>query len=167
MAVFEGDMQVQGTLTCGQFSPPPSCIDNDAVKTPSGQPIKAEKLEHKHLKLLGEDSNVSAAAVQQVVHVIRGAIGTIKGFIAGVIVAATGDSTATVDLLKNGASILTAPLTFANSSGVYWASQQAAAFSSTALVRNDILEIKVTVSAGTGTLPKGIWGVLDLHEYGA
>ena len=91
-----------------------------------------------------------------------GATAEIQSVRAGVVVAAVGDSTVTIDLYKNGASILSAPIVLDNTNTAY--TEETGTLSSDDLVQGDCLEVVVTVSAGTGTLPQGLYVEVDVHE---
>lgn len=124
-------------------------------------PIGANKVKHQHHKQLSQAHGSAAAAERRVVHVARAA-GTVESFEAGVVVAAVGDSTATADLYKNGASILTAAVEIDSGDAAY--AEVAGAISSAAYVAGDVFEVVVTVAAGTGTLPQGLYAAAVLRE---
>lgn len=91
-----------------------------------------------------------------------GTTATVLQFAAGSIAKAVGDSTVTIDLKKNGSSILSAVITL--DSGNTNRLLETATLSSTALVAGDWLEIVITATVGTGTLPTGVFVRLLLDE---
>ena len=117
-------------------------------------PIAANKVDHQYAPILAQVDGSAASAETRVVHVAKAA-GTVEQFQAGPVVAATGDSTVTIDLHKNGSSILTATITIDNGDAAY--AKVPAAIDDDEYVAGDVFEIVITVSAGTGTLPQGVW----------
>lgn len=164
--ILYNDLYVSGNVACKTFSPPAACIGNAAVQTPSPASggIGTQKLIHRWQDIYAQgSSSTTAAADQKVVRAIRGGTGTILDFKAGCVVPCTGNATITVDLWKNGVSILSATITLNNSQSARQL-VQAAGFTSTSLVATDVLEVKVTVNAGTGTLGQGLFAVVALDE---
>lgn len=106
--------------------------------------------------------NSAATTETRTIHVVYGATATALQFAAGSIAKAVGDSTVTVDLKKNGTSILSGVITLdsANTNRVL----ETGTISSTALVAGDWLEIVITATVGTGTLPTGVFARLLLDE---
>lgn len=158
--VIYSDMIFNGTVTFAKapnFNVPSI---NDAAVIASAN-INASKLMHQYESHYSQ-GNVTPVAEQKVVHIVRGATGTILGLKAGMPVKNTTGSV-TVDLLKNGTSILTSTITLDNTITNY-VPVAAAGFTSTAVVANDVLEVKVTISAPTGT---GVFAQLDMTETAA
>ncbi len=73
-----------------------------------------------------------------------------------------GDATITVDLKVNGVSVLTAAITLDN--GQSARELVAGTIDTDSLSADDVIEVAVTVNAGTGTLGKGVFAYVDLHE---
>ena len=73
----------------------------------------------------------------------------------GAIVACIGDSTITVNLYKNGSTVLSAPVVLDNSNTAF--AIEAGAISSASYSADDVFEVVVSVSAGTGTLGQGLF----------
>ena len=67
-----------------------------------------------------------------------------------------------MDLLKNSVSILTAAITLDSGQNAY--QLVAGTIDTTALAVGDVLEIDITATAGGGTLGKGVFCYVDLHE---
>lgn len=155
------------TLTCGSFSPPASSVGNTAIKAGSaGDYLDPSKSGHQHepaLDLNGS-STATAAAVRRILHVVRGATATLVEFGVGAVTAATGNATATLDLKKNGSSILTATITLDNGAAAFEVVNPSG-YSSTSLVQGDVLEAQITaVNAGTGALPAGVFAFATVRE---
>lgn len=81
---------------------------------------------------------------------------------AGVSVACIGDSTITVDVRKNGTSILSSTIVLDNSNTAF--AEESGSISTSSYAAGDDLEVVVTVSAGTGTLGQGLHVDLILNE---
>ncbi len=140
--------------------PNAGCISDVHVDAAAG--IKATKLEHQHRANYAQESDTTAAAEDRVVHVVHGTTGTLKAFKAGSVVANLTGATVSVDLHKNGASILTAAIVLDDADAAY--DVVAGVIDTAAVLQDDVLEVVVTVAAGGGTLGKGVFAMLDLHE---
>lgn len=138
---------------------PSSSIGNSQVTAGAG--IEAEKLEHHH-SITGNQPNTAATTETRVIHDVYGATGDVLAFEAGSIVAATGDSTVTLDVLKNGTTILTGVITLDN--GNTARITEAGSISVAGLVDGDILEVVIVATVGTGSLPTGLFYNLRLNE---
>lgn len=156
---IDGDLFVGGALGCRTLSPPAGSITNAAVAALAG--VSASKLQHQH-RVPWSQANVTAAAETRVVYVCHGTTGTVLAFVAGSIAKAVGDSTATIDLKKNGTTVLSAPIVLDNANTARVV--EAGTVSVPALVAGDVLEVVVTVSAGSGTLPTGLFAAVTLEE---
>jgi hypothetical protein len=93
---------------------------------------------------------------------VHGASATINSFKAGSVTACVGAATITVDLKKNGTSVLSAPITLNSSSTAYVV--QSGTVTTTSLVAGDVLEVVVTATAGGGTLGNGVFAVAQVDE---
>lgn len=159
---IEGALVVAGRLTPSSLDVPDATIDNAAVKSSAG--IAASKLEHQHKPSYSQESDTTAAAEDYVIHTVLGATGKVTAFSAGCVVACIGDSTVTVDLHKNGASMLTAAITIDSGDSAYDVVDATVDPAKEDLVLDDVLEVVVTVSAGTGTLGKGVFAQAVIEE---
>jgi hypothetical protein len=158
--VIQGDTRIAGTLAPQGFTPPAGCINNAAI--PAGAGVAASKLEHQHqIATVHCNHATSIAADRRQIHKVMGATGTITSFgvVATVITGAT--TTTTVDLYKNGSSILSAAISLTSSTAIY-IELQAAGFTSAAVVAGDILEAVISISGSN--LPKGVTTHLNLRE---
>lgn len=110
----------------------------------------------------------SITALTKLVHIVRGAAGTIRGFEAIISVLASDVSrTVTVDLQKSTgggafATVLSSTISFTTSSTVRV--PVAAVLSSAGLVDGDVLEVIVTVAGGAGTQATGLLVSLTYEE---
>lgn len=157
---IEGSLHVAGRLTPQLLDIPPETVTDAAVS--SSAAIAAGKLEHQHQPVYAQESDTAAADEARIVHVVRGATATLVSVAAGAVVPAVGNAEVEVDLLKNGTTMLTGPITLDSGQIAY--ERVAGAFASGALVQGDVLEITIAGTAGTGTLPKGVFAAIVVRE---
>lgn len=165
MADIKDDFHISGRLSCDRFNPPDSCIGNDAVDP--DDPLDETKTAHRQvlLYLNGAGLVTTTATAERKIFHLAYQDGVITSVRIGVADAAVGDSTVTVDILKNGTTVLSAPITLTNADLDY--TFQTAGLSTPGGVsfdEEDYLEASVTVSAGTGTLPKGVHAAVVVTE---
>lgn len=163
LSTIDGDLLVLGTLTASSQSVPASAVGDTQVQAAAN--VAASKLEHQHEKTAVLcDHATSAAAKRQQLHRVYGATGTILQFGVAASVICTSDATVTVDLKKNGSTILSATISL-DSGTAALILKQPSGFTSTALVVGDVLEAEITaVSAGSGAVAKGVSCHLTLRE---
>lgn len=136
------------------------CVTDAKVAANAG--IKASKLEHQHRETYAQESDTTAAAEARVVHVVKGTAGEVRSIKAGCVTPCVGDAVVTVDLLKNGVSILTATFDLTSAQSAY--DLVAGTIDTATLEADDVLEVDIAVAAGTGTLGKGVFCYVDLWE---
>ncbi len=158
VARFDGDMSVLGDLSCRTFTPPAGCVSNASVAAGAG--IAATKIQKPRLIHYGQSG--TAVSVTIPIYVCLGATATLQSFKAGSIVLNIGAATVTIDLKKNGSTILSAVITLdtANIARVL----EAAAFTSASLVAGDFLELVITATIGGGTLATGLFVQAEIFE---
>lgn len=144
----------------GPVSVPPSSFGDTEFN--NANPLTAAKQQHQYRPRLSQAHGTNASNERRVVHVAK-ANGSVVDFVAGVTVAAVGDSEVSVDLLKNGTSILDDPVevTAGDEDDVMTgtiASGQAN------YVTGDVFEIRIISTAGTGTPPQGAYGQPTFRE---
>ena len=88
--------------------------------------------------------------------------GVVDSFRAGSIAAAVGDSTVSVELKKNGTSVLAAAIALDNANTAYV--PEAGSVNTPAYVAGDVFTVQVSISAGTGTLPQGVFASAVFQE---
>jgi hypothetical protein len=157
---IEGDQYINGVLTPKQFSPPASCITDAAIAAGAG--IDASKVDHQHHPGFSQP-NAAATSETRAIFVCRGNAGSVEALKVGSIGVAVGNATVTVDLKKNGTSILTGVVTL-NSSNTARVSVSGTLTGSNALVAGDLLEIVIVATIGTGTLPTGVYAFATVNE---
>lgn len=156
---MEGDIYFAGACQFKNVVVNDGSITNAKIATAAA--IAASKLVHQH-RIGYSQANSAAATETRVIYTCYGATGTIKSFKAGSIAAAIGDSTVTLDLKKNGTTVLSAVITLDNANTARVV--EAATLSVTTLVAGDVLEVVVTATIGTGTLPTGLFATLTVEE---
>jgi hypothetical protein len=159
--IVNNDLLINGNVNCTQLTVSQASIA-DAAITASAK-IQSSKLEHRFMPQYAQESATTATSEARMVHRVRGATATILDYTAGVVVANAGGATVTFDLLKNGVSILTSVITIDNTTTAYTV-KVAGGFTSTALLLNDVLEIKLVAALGGGTLAKGAFAQVNLRE---
>jgi hypothetical protein len=154
-SVIDGDLVVKGNfiMTAGGVAAlPANSIGNAQISSTS--PLDVTKAVHQLSKTYPQKHGaVVASDTGTCIHIATGA-GTVNGFSAAVRVIPIGAATVTVDLLKNGVSVLTAVVTLDNATVAYTA--EAAAITTPAYVAGDFFEVVVVATAGGGTLPQGL-----------
>ena len=167
--VQQNDYHVAGALSAASFTPPASCITDNAVAANAG--VQATKLIHQNpgvpdcLELFGPTTTVTALTkTLGMAH----ASGTLVAFGAWIEVVASGaDRTITVDLQKSTgggayATVLSATAGFTNGSTVR--SLVSGTLSSTSYVAGDIFRIVVTVAGAAGAQATGLSAKLIVRE---
>lgn len=160
-STLQGDIHVAGHLSCQTLGVPAGTLTDSGVS--GSADIGAGKMRHRHKALFQQNHGTAAVAQRQPIYTVRASVATIQSLRAALTVAITGDSTITIDLLKNGSSILSSTIVL-DSTNAARSFESAVGFISTALVANDFLEVVVTVSAGTGTLGQGLVVELEVDE---
>lgn len=156
---IEGDLYVAGNINSRTMKVAAGSVDNAAVSASAA--IDPSKLGHQHRIGYGQP-NTAATTETRPIFVCRGATGATLAIHAGSIVAAIGAATVTIDLKKNGASVLTGVITLNNANTARVA--VAGTLATTTLVAGDWLELVITATAGGGTLPTGLFVIVTLTE---
>jgi hypothetical protein len=146
------------TLQAKTLIPSAECVGNSHVAAGAG--LAASKLEHQHRKTYVQDGTAVAATIP--LAVIQGPTARVISIKAGTIGLNAGNATITIDLKKNGVSILTAVITLDSSKTAR--TLYAGTLTSTAGVAGNWLEAVIAVAAGTGTLGTGLCVQLDWDE---
>ncbi len=157
---IQGNLQVDGRISSTHLDVPAQTITDAAISATAG--IAAGKLQHQHQPVVAQPIGLAAADETRVIHVVRGTAGQAYAFAAGCVVANVGDSKVEVDLLKNGASILSAKIEI--NSGHANRAVVAGTIPSGTLAAGDVLEVAIDATVGTGTLGQGTFAVLTVRE---
>ena len=158
-STIEGDQFFKGSVTMRSVTLPDGCVDDDAIEASAG--VDADKLEHQHRRGWSQP-NTTATSETRVLHVVHGATGSVVAFEAGSTVANIGAATVTLDLKKNGTSILTSVITLDNANTAYVV--EAGAIATASLVDGDVLTVVIVATAGGGTLATGVFCSLTVRE---
>lgn len=159
---LNGDLYVDGNFSCRGFSLPSGAVQDSSVAAGAlGNYIQSTKL-RQQIKKTYAQPNVTAVTETKPIWVAFGATGTLVAFEAGSIVAAIGAATVTLDLKKNGASVLSSVITLNNANTARIVVN--ATFASTAYVTGDWFDVVVVATAGGGTLPTGLFAFLVATE---
>ncbi len=158
-STITGDLIIRGNLHPTSFTPPSGSITDDAVLSAAG--IAADKLEHQYVHTMWLcDHATDFAATRRAIHAVYGATCTLIGFSAGCTVLAGATTTVTIDLLKNGSTVLTTTITLDSTNTVYVLED--AVILTAAGVAGNLYEVNATIS-GTNE-PKGVYVQLALRE---
>ena len=158
--MIPGDLLVQGAINAQAISLPDNSVYDRHIL--AGANIAATKLQQSPRVTYSQDLGQTAQAAEEVLHFVYGSVGTLVRFCAGMVTPCSGDATVTVDLRKNGTSVLQSPITLDSSQSGYETVN--AIFSTTSVAAGDVLSIHISVNAGTGSLGSGLFGYLTLHE---
>lgn len=160
MNTLDGDLRVRGRVIPDALTLPTSSIGNTQFNP--ADPLGVANQQHQYVKQLAQAFGAAAASERRVLHRVYGATATLLDVKAGVVQVAGGAATVTVDLYKNGVSVLSATITLDNTVTAF--GTKTGAFASTALVAGDVLEVVLTAAAGGGTLPQGVFVEVTLKE---
>lgn len=138
---------------------PAGCVKNDTIAADAA--IVVEKMVHQHVQRYSQP-NTTATTETRVLHVTRGATGKLIEFVAGSIGVCTSPATVTLDLRKNGTTVLTSPITL-NSSNVARVAVTGL-ISVDTLAEGNVLEVVITATAGGGTLATGVFCEAIVNE---
>jgi hypothetical protein len=159
-ASLKGDVIIDGRVVPKEITMPAGSVSNAAI--PAGAGIDTDKLEARVYSSWSQP-NSAATAETRTLFVAKRA-GTITSFLAGSIAKAVGDSTVTINLLKNGTTILTSTIVLDNANTARVAEDGTLNGASTAFIAGDWFELAITISAGTGTLPTGVFAQLEARQ---
>jgi hypothetical protein len=122
--------------------------------------IASSKVNMRKSKGLGQP-NTTITSAQQAIF-IASASGTVRFIKALSIAACSGAATVTIDLYKNGSSILSSVITLNSSSIARTA--QTTTIATTTFAAGDEFEVVVTATAGGGTLGTGLFVEVEFDE---
>ncbi len=153
-----GSLHVTDTITAGGGVQVGSNSVTDS-SVAAGAGIAASKLEHQYV--ITEKQVGSAADETRIMHIAQGD-GDIVGVKAACIGVAVGSATCTVDVKKNGTTILTGVITL-NSSSVTLVAQSGT-LATTTYGDGDVFTVVFDGTTSGGTLPTGVAATLILRE---
>jgi len=154
------DIHISGTLSADTITLPSSTVA--AASVAAGAGVEATKLQQQYSKFYAQESDTTSVTEDYCIHCVHGSTGTVVAFEAGSVTACAGAATITVDLHKDGASILTAAITLDSSNAAY--TPEAGTIDSAAIADSDVLEVVVVATAGGGTVGKGVYASCIIRE---
>lgn len=155
----ESDLHVGGRLSAQSMTLPTGTVIDASI--PAGANVSSDKLQHRHRCVFNQVHGSVAVTERRPVFWAL-SVGTIRRIKVGSVVVNVGAATITVDIRKNGTTILTAIVTLDSGNTVYIAED--GTMTSAALVAGDVLEVVVVATAGGGTLGQGLFVVIDVDE---
>jgi len=158
MGRLDEGLYVGGNLSAATMTIPAGTVTNAAVSASAG--IVATKTVPQHVITYGQ-ANTAAADETRVIHAAYGA-GTVIAVHAGSIGIAVGDATCTVDVKKDGTTILSAVITLDTGNTVY--TPKAGTVSVSSYAATDVFTVVIDGTIGTGTLPTGVYVRLIVRE---
>lgn len=154
-------LRVNGAFSCQSATLPSGCVTASNIVSAAG--VEATKLQQQYARFYAQPHGTAATSERIPIHNVYGATGTLVELVAGVVVAAAGAATVSIQLKKNGSNILSSALVIDNSNSAF-AEEATTSFTSTSLVEGDVLELDITATAGGGTLPQGLYVTLIVRE---
>lgn len=161
LQTIPNDVHVAGALSMQTLVPSALSVGNSAIAAAAG--ISASKLQKRTYADYGQVHGSAATSQRIAIHRVKGATGTINSFKCLTSVLNIGAATISVQLKKNGSNILSAA-TVLDTGNTAFIAEDAAGFTSTALVAGDVLEVDITATAGGGTLGQGFYCVAEIDE---
>ena len=154
-----GDLVVAGAiLGATQIQQPAGSIVDADVSASAA--IAASKLQRSLTIHIRQTS--TAADETCFAHLVRGATGTLRKFYAGCQEASIGASVVTVDLTKNGSSVLASKITLNVLTGI---TPAPGVITISGVVAGDLLMVVIDgIWSGSDALAKGIYAQLDMDE---
>ncbi len=162
--VIPTDVYVKGSLTADTNTPSSGSVTDAKVAAyaGTGTAIQAAKVQFRSNKTYSQESGTNAATEKHVLHIVIGTNAAVNSFKAGAVTVLTGDDACTVDLKKNGTSVLSAAIALASGDSNRVA--KAGTVSVAAAVAGDCFEVIVTATHNSGALPKGVFASMDITE---
>lgn len=142
--------------TCNFLKPvllPPNVIGNNQANV--GDPLTAKKVWHRYNAPYAQNGNAASAADRRVVYREHGTEGHIRELGFGSRTASTGATTITIDVLKNGVTVLSAPIVLDVGNVAYIT--ELGTVTVPDMVAGDVLEVNVTISGAPGN---GVFGYI-------
>lgn len=158
---IDGNLHVTGTLKVGSMDLPAAAVTDDNMDP--ANPIDVDKQIHQYVHTYAQNRAAAVAAERKAVFSATGD-GALVNVQAGVTQAAVGDSTITVDVYKNGVSVLTGVLTIDSGDAAFATQTAVVTPGSEGYSAGQVFEVVIAVTAGTGTLPRGVYVSLTVNE---
>lgn len=163
MSQINDSLLVQGNLTVtGSFTPPPNSITTAAFAAAAESRLEATKQVHRHRYTFALAATEEPVNKTQLLGMSLFA-GQIKHVRTRHQVAPTADANTTINLRKNGASVLASgtPIDLNAAAGT---NVQAGSITTIDYVAGDVFDVVITASAGAGAKGQGLIIELEVEE---
>src|SRR5574343_1248781 len=150
------DAYFAGTLQADTLIPSVGCVENEHLA--DGENFEADKFQHEHR--LAAFFPRSVADETRPIHIFLYS-GEVKTIRVKFSTAHVGESTCSIDLKKNGSSILSAPISTALADGV---AVKRGTVAANTCVAGDVITVVLDATVGTGTLGIGLFVEIGLWE---
>lgn len=160
-STVDGDLVVRGNVSGNGFNLPGNSVGD--TEHDSNRPLETNKTLHQYTPRLSQAHGTAAVAERRVVHVARG-VGSLLEVRLGLVVACVGGATVTVDVLRNGTTVLSSAKVLDNTNAAFAVTTAGLASSPTNYSDGDVFEVSVTVAVGGGTLGQGLFVQLVCKE---
>lgn len=157
----DDDYNFAGRVMFGGTVGLPANSVGDLQLNPSA-PLHVTKTQKRYVVVATQLHGVPAVNERRVIHRSH-TTGLLLAFYAGVVVPGVGDATVTINLLRNGVSMLTAPVVL-NSGVAAYNSVAGALIATPTFVAGAVFEWTAAVTPGTGVLPQGVFVSINLSE---
>lgn len=155
--IVPGNLQVGGQLTAGSMTAPDNSVADAAVQTPTDMDdaIDANKVKHENVRTWTDhELEIDEESVAKEGYMwCASAAGTIVSIAMGSVVVATGDNTLTIDVKKNGTTILSSTVVLDSSNTNYIVED--GTLSVTTFVDGDVFTVHLTLGGSSGAHAKG------------
>ena len=152
--IVRGSLNVGGGIVAPTGSIPGTYLS-------SSTPAIVAALGQQRSVIFSQPNTNAATPTTQVISVVQQPAALLYLYV-GSVTAATGTSTATVNLLINGTSCLTGTVTLNSTNTAY--GTVSAGFSTNTLAAGQVVAIQVTTTSGTGSTPLGLFAQLVVNE---
>lgn len=161
--IFSEDVVVRGTLVPSAVTLPDNAINSES-QIKAGVNIPADKTEQRIYPSHAQP-NTAATTETRTLFVARRA-GVVNEVIVGSIGIAVGNAITTVDVRRNGTTILSAVVTLDSANATRIVESGAISGAGT-FVAGDWYDVVITATIGTGTLPTGVFVQMECDQAGA
>ena len=159
--------EINADFICKRLTPtyldiPAQSVTDREMSTTAA--VATGKLKHRFQPGYSQPNTASTTETKTIF--VARQIGAISEIVAGSITAAIGKATVTIDLKKNNVSVMTTIITLDNANVARTVEVGVLDATKTTLAIGDWLEIVITATVGTGTLPTGLFMevVLDMNS---
>lgn len=165
-----GAAAILGDITCDRIfvgkgaTLPAATINAGHIVAAAG--IEATKIQQQIRRRIEIEAATTVTTSKRGIHLQQG-VGSLVRFRAYLADANAGAATITVDLLKNGVSVLDAPLSFDSGDADYAILEGVFDTPIAALAADDRFEVDIVATAGGGTVGKGLVCELIVNDVAA